>query len=96
MFSASLVPFDEAEDVLSASLDSQFNINLLHFATIFKFFNINMFASLRNKFSNYRTCFLRFDIKKNINIAFDSLRFNTLAITAPHYSISSGAFAVSE
>ncbi len=30
-----------------ASLDSQFNINLLRFASIFKFFKINMFASLR-------------------------------------------------
>ena len=25
-----------------------------------------MFASLRNKFSNYRTCSLRFDIEENI------------------------------
>jgi hypothetical protein len=29
------------------SLDSQFNINLLRFASIFKFFNINMFPSLQ-------------------------------------------------
>jgi hypothetical protein len=38
-----------------------------------------MFASLRNKFSNYRKSLLRFDIEKNIIIeAFDrfgSLRF---------------------
>ena len=35
-----------------------------------------MFASLRNKFSNYRTCSLRFDIEENIIIeAFASLRF---------------------
>ena len=55
-----------------ALLDLQFNINLLRFASIFKFFNINMFASLRNKFSNYRTSSLRFDIEKNIIIeAFD-------------------------
>jgi hypothetical protein len=32
------------------------------FASIFKFININMFASLKNKFSNYRTCLLRFEI----------------------------------
>ncbi len=33
-----------------------------------------MFASLRNKFSNYRTCSLRFDIEENIIIeAFASL-----------------------
>jgi hypothetical protein len=44
-----------------ASLDSQFYINLLRFASISKFFHINMFASLRNKFSNYRTCSLRLD-----------------------------------
>ncbi len=36
-----------------ASLDSQFYINLLRFASISKFFHINMFALLRNKFSNY-------------------------------------------
>ncbi len=63
-----------------ASLDSQFNINLLRFASIFKFFNINLFALLRNKFSNYRTSSLRFDIEKNIIIeAFDRfalLRFD--------------------
>ena len=35
-----------------------------------------MFASLRNNFSNYRTCSLRFDIEENIIIeAFASLRF---------------------
>ncbi len=40
-----------------------------------------MFASLRNKFSNYRTCSLRFDIKENIIIeAFASLRFDILVI----------------
>jgi hypothetical protein len=44
-----------------ASLDLQFNINYLRFASIFKFFNTNMFASLRNKFSNYRTRSLTFD-----------------------------------
>ncbi len=43
-----------------ASLDSQFNINLLLFASIIKLCNINIFASLRNKFSHYRTCSLRF------------------------------------
>ncbi len=36
------------------------------------------------------------DIEENINIAFASLRFDTLAITAPHYSKSSGAFSVPE
>jgi hypothetical protein len=36
-------------------------IERVRFASIFKFFDINMFASLRNKFSNYRTCLLRFD-----------------------------------
>ncbi len=35
-----------------ASLDSHFNINLLRFASIFKIFNMNIFAPLRNKFSN--------------------------------------------
>ena len=36
-----------------------------------------MFASLRNKFSNYRTCSLRFDIEENIiSEAFASLRFD--------------------
>jgi hypothetical protein len=60
-------------------------INLLCFASIFKFFNINMFALLRNFFSNSRKCSLRFDIEENINIeAFAALRFDTLAMTAPH------------
>ena len=60
-----------------ALLDLQFNINLLRFASIFKFFNINMFASLRNKFSNYRTSSLRFDIeKKRYYRSFRSLRFD--------------------
>jgi hypothetical protein len=51
--------FFTIEHVRFASLDSQFNINLLCFASIFKFFNINMFASLQNKLSNYS---LRFEI----------------------------------
>ena len=56
-------------------------IERVRFASIFKFFNINMFASLRNKFSNYRTCSLRFDIAENIIIeAFASLRFDKLDI----------------
>ncbi len=38
-----------------------------------------MFASLQNKFSNYRTCSLRFDIEGNIIIeGFASLRFASL------------------
>ncbi len=44
--------FSTIEHVRFASLDSQFNIILLRFASIFKFLHINMFASLRNKFSN--------------------------------------------
>jgi hypothetical protein len=41
-----------------------------------------MFASLRNKFSNYRTCSLRFDIAENIIIeAFASLRFASINLT---------------
>ena len=41
-----------------------------------------MFASLRNKFSNYRTCSLRFDIEENIIIeAFTSLRFASITLT---------------
>jgi hypothetical protein len=40
-----------------------------------------MCASLQNKFSNYRKCLLRFDIKENIIIkAFASLRFDNLVI----------------
>ena len=40
-----------------------------------------MFASLRNKFSNNRTCSLRFDIEGNIIIEdFASLRFDNLVI----------------
>ena len=40
-----------------------------------------MFASLRNKFSNYRTCSLRFDIEENIIIeAF--VRFRSLDVSA--------------
>ncbi len=41
-----------------------------------------MFASLRNKFSNYRTCSLRFDIEENIIIeAFASLRFASITLS---------------
>ncbi len=41
-----------------------------------------MFASLPNKFSNYRTCSLRFDIEENIIIeAFTSLRFASITLT---------------
>ncbi len=41
-----------------------------------------MFASLRNKFSNYRTCSLRFDIEENIIIeAFASLRFASITFS---------------
>ncbi len=40
-------PNTDLDPQIHASLDSQFNINLLRFASIFKFFNINMFASLR-------------------------------------------------
>ena len=41
-----------------------------------------MFASLRNKFSNYRTCSLRFDIEENVIFeAFVSLRFASIALT---------------
>ena len=54
-----------------------------------------VFASLQNKFSNYRTCSLRIDIEENI-ISEALPQFNTLAISAPHYSISREAFAVSE
>ncbi len=35
-------------------------IKPVRFASIFKFFNIKMFASLRNNFFYYRTCSLRF------------------------------------
>ncbi len=50
-------------------------IERVRFASIFKFFNINMFASLRNKFSNFQSCSLRFDIEGNIVIKdFASLR----------------------
>jgi hypothetical protein len=62
------IVFFTIEHVRFALLDSQFSINLLRFASIFKFFSINMFTSLRNKFSNYRTSSLRFDIEKNIII----------------------------
>ncbi len=56
-----------------------------------------MFASLRNKNVYYRKYSLRFDIEENIIIeAFASFRSVSFAITAPHYSISRGAFAVSE
>ncbi len=79
MFASLRIIFSPIEHVRFASLDSQFNINLLRFASIFKFFNIHMFASLRNKFSNYRTSSLRFDIEKNIIIeAFD--RFASISM----------------
>ncbi len=56
-----------------------------------------MYALLQNKFSNYWTCSLHIDIEENIIIeAFGSLCFDPFAITAPHYSISRGAFDVSE
>ncbi len=46
--------------VCFALLDSQFNINLLPLALIFEFLNVNMFASLQNKFFYCRTCLLCF------------------------------------
>ncbi len=47
-----------------------------------------MFALRRNTFFNYRTCSLRVDIEQTITIeAFASLRFDTLALSALHYSI---------
>jgi hypothetical protein len=53
-----------------------------------------MFASLRNKFSIYRTCSLRFDLEENIIIeAFASLRFASLRFASVTLSF---AFDVSE
>ncbi len=41
-----------------------------------------MFASLRNKFSNYRTCSLRFDIEGNIIIKdFALIRFASITLS---------------
>ncbi len=41
-----------------------------------------MFASLRNKFSNYRMCSLRFDVEENIIIeTFASLRFASITLS---------------
>ncbi len=79
-------------------LDSQFNINLLRFASIIKFFNINKFASLKK--INFQTIervrFASISKEKIIIEAFASLPFDTIAITVPHFSNSIGAFAVSE
>jgi hypothetical protein len=57
-----------------------------------------MFASLRNKFSHYRTCSLRFDIEENIIIeAFASLRFASVTlsfafdVSENFYTIEAGA-----
>jgi hypothetical protein len=51
-----------------------------------------MFASLRNKFSNYWTCSLRFDIEGNIIIEdFASLRFDNLVICFDVYTIEACA-----
>jgi hypothetical protein len=64
---ASLRFLNSLVDTYSLRFEINFQtIDRVRFASIFKFFSINMFASLRNKFSNYRTCSLRFDIKKNI------------------------------
>jgi hypothetical protein len=42
-------------------------------------------------------CLLHIDIEENLIMeAFTSLHFDILAITAPHYSIFRGAFAVSK
>jgi hypothetical protein len=54
-----------------------------------------VFASLQNKFSNYRTCSLCINIEENIiKEAFALLHFNILAIIALHYSISRGTIAI--
>ncbi len=42
--------------VRNASLDSPFNINLLRFASISKFFNIDMFALIRNNLCSITCC----------------------------------------
>jgi hypothetical protein len=65
-------------------------VNLLPFGSIFKFFYINMFASLRNQFSNYRTSSLRFDIEKNIIIkAFHHLASISMPLT---HQVPTGRF----
>jgi hypothetical protein len=53
-------------------------------------FNINKFASLRNSFSNCRTCSLRFDINEKIIIeAFASLRYHCHYCPTFHYFLRS-------
>jgi hypothetical protein len=42
---------------------------------------------LKNKFSFYQTCSLRFDIEINIIEAFASLRFKIVAIIDPHLKV---------
>jgi hypothetical protein len=68
------------EHVRFASLDSQFDINLLRFASIFKFCNINMFALLQNQ-----TCLLLLDKEENIIIkAFIRFRFASIPLPLLH------------
>jgi hypothetical protein len=66
---------------LCFNIDFQ-TIERVRFASIFKFININSFASLQNKFSNYRTCSLLFHIEENIIIeAFASLCFTSITLS---------------
>ncbi len=63
-----------------ASLDSQFNINLLRFASIFKFFKIKMFASLRKNFRTIER--VRFaSIFKETSLSKVSLRFASITMS---------------
>jgi hypothetical protein len=53
-----------------------------------------MFASLRNKFSNYQTCSLRFAIEEKLIIeAFASLRFASIPLSFA-FDVSEEACAV--
>jgi hypothetical protein len=49
------------------------NLKINHFSSVFKIFHKHVFASLRNKFVNYRTCSLRF-----ASLRFALLRFASL------------------
>ncbi len=53
-----------------------------------------MFASLRNKFSNYRTCLLCFDNEENIIIeAFALLRFASIPLSFA-FDVSERVFTI--
>ncbi len=78
MFASLRNKFFTIEHVRFVSLDSQFNINLLRFASIFNLHHIKMFASLRKYFFFTIHCVRFASISKKTPLSKHWLRFASL------------------